>query len=140
VGFLVVLFLMCCMVFWKQRKAKRYGSYYPLSKYWCWLRLNSYKGKSKRTKDFSLRKEQCNHFSLAEIKIATNNFHKDLIIGVGGFGNVYKGEIDDEETMTVAIKRLNPESRQGAHEFRTEIEMLSQLRRSPRLSHWILQR
>uniref|UniRef100_A0A2N9HMS8 Protein kinase domain-containing protein n=1 Tax=Fagus sylvatica TaxID=28930 RepID=A0A2N9HMS8_FAGSY len=107
---------------------ERYGSNYLLSRCCCWLRLNSYKGKNPRKKTFSLRKEQCHHFSLAEIKIATNNFHKDLIIGVGGFGNVYKGQIDDEETMSVAIKRLNPESRQGAHEFRTEIEMLSQLR------------
>ena len=127
-GFFALLSLMCCMVFWKTRKAERYGSNYLLSRCWCWLRLNSYKGKNPGKKTFSLRKEQCHHFSLAEIKIATNNFHKDLIIGVGGFGNVYKGQIDDEETMSVAIKRLNPESRQGAHEFRTEIEMLSQLR------------
>uniref|UniRef100_A0A2N9EE01 Protein kinase domain-containing protein n=1 Tax=Fagus sylvatica TaxID=28930 RepID=A0A2N9EE01_FAGSY len=127
-GLFALLFLMGCIVFQNQRKAKRSGSNYQLSRYWCWLRLNSYKGKQTGQKTFSLRKEQCNHFSLAEIKIATNNFHKDLIIGVGGFGNVYKGEIDDEETMTVAIKRLDPQSRQGAHEFRTEIEMLSQLR------------
>ncbi|XP_030967889.1 receptor-like protein kinase FERONIA [Quercus lobata] len=129
-GFLVLLFLMGCMVFWKVKMSKRYVSYYPPSRCWClcWLRLNPYKGKQTGKKTSSLRKEQCHHFSLADIKIATNNFHEDLIIGKGGFGNVYKGQIDDEETMTVAIKRLNPGSRQGAHEFQTEIEMLSQLR------------
>ena len=31
-GFLVVLFLMGCMVFWKLNKSKRYVSYYPLSR------------------------------------------------------------------------------------------------------------
>ena len=30
-GFLVVLFLMGCMVFWKLKKSKRYVSYYTLS-------------------------------------------------------------------------------------------------------------
>ncbi|KAF3966834.1 hypothetical protein CMV_009108 [Castanea mollissima] len=129
-GFLVLLFLMGCMVFWKVKKSKRYVSYYPPSRCWClcWLRLYPYKGKQTGKKTSSLRKELCHHFSLADIKIATNNFHEDLIIGKGGFGNVYKGQIDDEETITVAIKRLNPESQQGAHEFQTEIEMLSQLR------------
>ncbi|KAF8399636.1 hypothetical protein HHK36_015505 [Tetracentron sinense] len=75
----------------------------------------------------NLPSELCRHFSLAEIKLATNDFDENLLIGVGGFGNVYKGNIDSGAT-TVAIKRLNPTSQQGAHEFQTEIEMLSKLR------------
>ncbi|KAF7822392.1 receptor-like protein kinase FERONIA [Senna tora] len=75
----------------------------------------------------SLPSDLCRCFSIAEIKAATNNFDDLLKIGVGGFGNVYKGYIDDN-TVPVAIKRLKPGSQQGAHEFLTEIEMLSQLR------------
>ncbi|KAI5340768.1 hypothetical protein L3X38_020042 [Prunus dulcis] len=69
----------------------------------------------------------CRYFTLAEIKAATRNFDDSFIIGVGGFGNVYKGCIDDGATL-VAIKRLKSESSQGAHEFKTEIELLSQFR------------
>ncbi|KAL6321897.1 hypothetical protein AAG906_035605 [Vitis piasezkii] len=61
------------------------------------------------------------------IKAATFNFNKNLIIGEGGFGNVYKGFFNGGST-TVAIKRLNPSSMQGAREFQTEIKMLSKLR------------
>ncbi|KAF8010310.1 hypothetical protein BT93_J1052 [Corymbia citriodora subsp. variegata] len=75
----------------------------------------------------SLPSDLCRHFSLAKIKAATNNSDKVFIIGVGGFGNVYKGYVDGGATQ-VAIKRLNQGSQQGLHEFRTEIEMLSQLR------------
>ncbi|KAA3459156.1 receptor-like protein kinase FERONIA [Gossypium australe] len=75
----------------------------------------------------SLPSDICRHFSLREIKTATNNFDKNLIIGRGGFGEVYKGFANAGSTP-VAIKRLNPGSQQGVLEFRTEIEMLSKLR------------
>ncbi|XP_037497078.1 receptor-like protein kinase FERONIA [Jatropha curcas] len=75
----------------------------------------------------TLPADVCRRFSLSEIIDATNNFDNLFIIGVGGFGNVYKGLINNGAS-TVAIKRLNPGSEQGAHEFKTEIEMLSQLR------------
>lgn len=65
-------------------------------------------------------------FTLAEIKGATNNFDDSLVIGVGGFGKVFKGEMEDG--TLVAIKRANPLSEQGLTEFETEIEMLSRLR------------
>jgi hypothetical protein len=66
-------------------------------------------------------------FSFAEIQAATKNFDEKAIIGVGGFGNVYMGEIDDGATK-VAVKRGSAESEQGINEFNTEIQMLSKLR------------
>ncbi|KQK06928.1 receptor-like protein kinase ANXUR1 [Brachypodium distachyon] len=68
----------------------------------------------------------CRHFSFPEIKSATKNFDEGLVIGVGGFGKVYKGVVDGD--TKVAIKRSNPSSEQGVMEFQTEIEMLSKLR------------
>lgn len=65
-------------------------------------------------------------FTLAEIRAATNNFDESLVIGVGGFGKVYKGETDDG--TLAAIKRASLQSEQGLSEFETEIEMLSKLR------------
>jgi serine/threonine protein kinase len=82
---------------------------------------------STETRNSSLPSDLCRYFSLAEIRAATNDFDGVLIIGVGGFGNVYKGYIDGG-VNPVAIKWLTPGSQQGAHEFWTEIEMLSQLR------------
>ncbi|VVB08500.1 unnamed protein product [Arabis nemorensis] len=66
------------------------------------------------------------NFSLSELQQVTKNFDASEIIGVGGFGNVYIGTIDDG--TQVAIKRGNPQSEQGITEFHTEIQMLSKLR------------
>ncbi|KAL5549727.1 hypothetical protein UlMin_004958 [Ulmus minor] len=65
-------------------------------------------------------------FMFQEILDATNKFDESLLLGVGGFGRVYKGTLEDG--MKVAVKRGNPRSEQGLAEFRTEIEMLSKLR------------
>ncbi|KAL9158575.1 hypothetical protein ABFS82_08G077700 [Erythranthe guttata] len=69
----------------------------------------------------------CRRFSLAEIRSATENFSRALVIGRGGFGKVYRGLIDNGREY-VAIKRLKSNSKQGKHEFLTEIETLSELR------------
>ncbi|CAJ1947162.1 unnamed protein product [Sphenostylis stenocarpa] len=87
-----------------------------------------YKSKSfTSTQKASLPSNLCRSFSLVEVEAATNNFDEVLIVGAGGFGHVYKGYIDGG-SIPVAIKRLKPDSQQGAHEFLNEIEMLSQLR------------
>lgn len=62
----------------------------------------------------------------AAVQEATNNFDEGWVIGIGGFGKVYKGELNDG--TKVAVKRGNPRSQQGLAEFHTEIDMLSQFR------------
>ncbi|KAJ9173188.1 hypothetical protein P3X46_016351 [Hevea brasiliensis] len=69
----------------------------------------------------------CRRFAAEEIRNATNNFDRALVIGDGGFGRVFKGNIDSENTP-VAVKALKPTSSQGSREFWAEIEMLSKLR------------
>ncbi|CAN4101825.1 unnamed protein product [Withania somnifera] len=62
----------------------------------------------------------------AAMLAATKKFDESLVIGIGGFGKVFKGVLNDG--TKVAIKRGNPSSQQGIREFQTEIEMLSQFR------------
>jgi len=81
---------------------------------------------SRKSQFFSSTSGLGRYFYLAELQEATKNWDPSAIIGVGGFGNVYIGEIDDG--LKVAIKRGNPQSEQGINEFQTEIQMLSKLR------------
>ncbi|XVF81714.1 hypothetical protein PTKIN_Ptkin15bG0177700 [Pterospermum kingtungense] len=121
----VVLCLLCFFVMKRRMRIKDRPSI-DGSSWWGGQVSSSNKSTKSNTSSY-LPSDICRHFSLLEIKAATNNFDSVSIIGVGGFGNVYKGFINGGSTP-VAIKRLNPESKQGAVEFKTEIEMLSQLR------------
>ncbi|KAJ9537981.1 hypothetical protein OSB04_030714 [Centaurea solstitialis] len=63
---------------------------------------------------------------LEDIKSATDNFANDSLIGKGGFGKVYKGEIAHSRGRSmVAFKRLDSKYGQGNSEFWREIMMLS---------------
>ncbi|KAK4261853.1 hypothetical protein QN277_004796 [Acacia crassicarpa] len=85
------------------------------------------RGAGNRTDEESL--DACHKFSIEEIRAATNDFDELSIIGRGGFGVVFKGHINKGKTsITVAIKRLKPESSQGFDEFQTEIKILSKFR------------
>ncbi|XVE78557.1 hypothetical protein DITRI_Ditri13aG0155200 [Diplodiscus trichospermus] len=88
--------------------------------------LEVLKKKSPQRRLVDLPEDTYRHFSLAEIKAATNNFCPVSIIGRGGFGSVYKGTLDGE--VMVAVKRLSVSLLQGRREFRNEVQMLCQLR------------
>ncbi|PHT62202.1 putative leucine-rich repeat receptor-like protein kinase [Capsicum annuum] len=62
-------------------------------------------------------------FTFEELKKYTNNFSASNYIGSGGYGKVYRGTLPDGQL--VAIKRAEQASKQGALEFKTEIEILS---------------
>ncbi|KAJ0579159.1 putative protein kinase RLK-Pelle-CrRLK1L-1 family [Helianthus annuus] len=74
------------------------------------------------------RSPPCRHFEFSEILTATENFDESLIIGRGGFGKVYKGNVMHGSNIVIAaIKHLDSMSNQGATEFWAEFEMLSKL-------------
>ncbi|GFY87833.1 protein kinase superfamily protein [Actinidia rufa] len=54
-------------------------------------------------------------YSFSDLNIATSGFDRDMILGAGGFGTVYKGQF--KSGMNVAIKKLNPQSKQGLDEW-----------------------
>lgn len=133
-GVAVILLVGLFVCILSRRQKKGYSSpsdgpsgWLPLSLYGHSHSAGSAKTNTTGSYASSLPSNLCRHFSFAEIKAATNNFDEALLLGVGGFGKVYKGEIDGATTK-VAIKRGNPLSEQGVHEFQTEIEMLSKLR------------
>ncbi|WJX90969.1 hypothetical protein P8452_72810 [Trifolium repens] len=63
-------------------------------------------------------------YTMDEIRIATNNLSEDLVIGEGGYGKVYKCNLDH---TPVAIKVLHQETINKKAEFLKEVEILSQL-------------
>ncbi|KAJ6835067.1 putative serine/threonine-protein kinase PBL19 isoform X2 [Iris pallida] len=78
--------------------------------------------------NFSQRPNNLRVFSFPELKSATRNFSRSLMIGEGGFGCVYRGIIKDTEVLNkkleIAVKQLNQKGLQGHKEWLTEVYVL----------------
>nr|CDM80305.1 unnamed protein product [Triticum aestivum] len=64
-------------------------------------------------------------FEFSKILHATHNFSKENLLGQGGFGPVYKGQLPDG--VEIAVKRLASHSGQGFTEFKNEVELIAKL-------------
>ncbi|RZC70615.1 hypothetical protein C5167_033777 [Papaver somniferum] len=64
-------------------------------------------------------------FSLKEVKKATCGFCKDRILGIGGFGEVYKGELHDG--TVVAVKSAKVGNIKSTNQVLNEVGILSQV-------------
>ncbi|KAG9159163.1 hypothetical protein Leryth_024924 [Lithospermum erythrorhizon] len=64
-------------------------------------------------------------FTYEELVAATNGFSENNLLGEGGFGCVYKGNLADGRE--VAVKQLKIGGGQGEREFRAEVEIISRI-------------
>ncbi|KAI3458950.1 hypothetical protein Pfo_015613 [Paulownia fortunei] len=67
-------------------------------------------------------------FTFAELKTATRNFSRSLMLGEGGFGPVYRGVLreteDSSKRIDIAVKQLSSRGLQGHKEWVTEVNVL----------------
>ncbi|KAG6738883.1 hypothetical protein POTOM_058506 [Populus tomentosa] len=101
----VLLLLSIITIFWRLKRGRLNVS------------LSSSVGLSR--KELSLKSKNL-PFTYVEIVSITNNFQ--TIIGEGGFGKVYLGNLKDG--CQVAVKLLSQSSRQGYKEFLAEVQLL----------------
>ncbi|XP_047180268.1 U-box domain-containing protein 35-like [Vigna umbellata] len=88
-------------------------------------RMTVESGHKKTTDMFSHCPARYRRYTIEEIEEATNLFSNSLKVGEGGYGPVYRCELDH---TPVAVKILKPDAAQGQAQFQQEIEVLSSIR------------
>lgn len=132
VGAIIIAAVLCVVLRRKKKKPQPPSTSQPSSS-WTPLSLNGLsflstgtRATSRTTLTSGTASDPSYRVPFVVLQEATNHFDEQMVIGVGGFGRVYKAVLQDN--TKVAVKRGNPKSHQGIREFRTEIELLSGLR------------
>ncbi|VAH73257.1 unnamed protein product [Triticum turgidum subsp. durum] len=66
-------------------------------------------------------------FSYKDLYRATEGFSDTHLLGIGGFGRVYKGILPVSTRMEVAVKKVAHDSKQGIKEFISEVVSIGRL-------------
>ncbi|OEL22731.1 L-type lectin-domain containing receptor kinase IV.2 [Dichanthelium oligosanthes] len=66
-------------------------------------------------------------FSYKDLFHATDGFKDSNLLGVGGFGRVYKGVLPPSN-LEIAVKKVSHDSRQGVREFVAEVVSIGRIR------------
>ncbi|KAK1685668.1 hypothetical protein QYE76_046516 [Lolium multiflorum] len=75
--------------------------------------------------EFEAENAEFSFVSYEDILSATKHFADSNLLGLGGFGKVYKGTL--EGRYDVAVKRLSKGSGQGTTEFKNEVVLIAKL-------------
>ncbi|KAL8460306.1 hypothetical protein ACS0TY_032014 [Phlomoides rotata] len=111
---------------------------------WCWIvKIKGDKTKGRKINDAGqtlptdstaiVLKDESDVVNIEELPLftfetlanATDQFHESNLLGRGGFGPVYKGNLGNGKE--IAVKRLSEASGQGVEEFTNEVIVISKL-------------
>ncbi|KAK7284947.1 hypothetical protein RJT34_19701 [Clitoria ternatea] len=93
------------------------------------IKLSTYKEKLAKEREDELKssagEKPYRMFQLKEVKKATNGFSQDRMLGSGGFGEVFKGELQDG--TLVAVKKARVGNLKSTQQVLNEVAILSQV-------------
>ncbi|KAJ0840428.1 putative protein kinase RLK-Pelle-DLSV family [Helianthus annuus] len=101
-----------------------------------WFLYRSWK-KSKKTEQAKF--EGAIHYNYKDLQLATDNFSEENILGKGGFGEVFKAVLEDNNV--VAVKKLLVQHARAKEEFENEVRLISNVhhRNLLRLLGWSIE-
>ncbi|KAL2525749.1 Protein kinase superfamily protein [Abeliophyllum distichum] len=120
----IILFLLCFWIYYRKYTNKSQEKRDHSSDVAKGLALAPFLGRYNTFKT-SCRKRSVTTMEYKMLESATKNFSESEILGMGGFGCVYKAKL--EENLCVAVKRLQGGNSDAIREFETEVELLSNI-------------
>ncbi|KAD7478576.1 hypothetical protein E3N88_01712 [Mikania micrantha] len=81
--------------------------------------------KSKKTEEDSLELKGAINYNYEELQLATNNFSEENILGKGGFGQVFKAILQDNNIVAVKKIIVDYARAKAKEEFENEVKLIS---------------